>query len=227
MLAAAMPIAMNLAFDIIPVTPFAQNTSLVWDTTTMRGALVDPGGEIERLMAAVARRGVTVEKILVTHGHLDHVGAVGELAEKLAVPIEGPQREDAFWIDQLPAQAQMFGFPPARRFTPDRWLEHGDTVQVGTLDFEVLHCPGHTPGHVVFFNRTAQLVFVGDVIFQGSIGRTDFPRGNHVDLIRSIRQRLFALGDDVRFVPGHGPMSTFAAERRHNPFVSDRAVGVA
>ncbi len=221
-----MPSAMNLAFDIVPVTPFAQNTSLIWDTASLRAALVDPGGEIERLMAAIARRGVTVEKILVTHGHLDHVGAVGELATRLHVPIEGPHRDDAFWIDQLPAQAQMFGFPPARRFTPDRWLEHGDTVQVGTLDFEVLHCPGHTPGHIVFFNRTAQLAFVGDVIFQGSIGRTDFPRGNHADLIRSIRERLFTLGDEVRFVPGHGPMSTFAAERRYNPFVSDRAVGV-
>jgi hydroxyacylglutathione hydrolase len=168
---------------------------------------------------------VTLEKLLVTHGHLDHASAVAELAERLGLPIEGPHQDDAFWIDLIPQQARQFGFPPARAFTPDRWLHQGDAVSVGTLRFDVIHCPGHTPGHVVLHQPEAQLAFVGDVLFQGSIGRTDFPRGNHADLVRSIRERLFPLGDDVQFVPGHGPMSTFGHERRFNPFVSDDAIG--
>jgi hydroxyacylglutathione hydrolase len=216
--------APTLRCEIIPVTPFEQNCSLVWDTTTMRGALVDAGGEIDRLLGRVAHHGVTLEKLLVTHGHLDHASAVADLAERLSVPIEGPHEDDAFWIDLIPQQAQRFGFPPARTFTPDRWLHQGDVVTVGSLHFDVIHCPGHTPGHVVLHQPRAQLAFVGDVLFQGSIGRTDFPRGNHADLVRSIRERLFPLGDGVQFVPGHGPMSTFGHERRFNPFVSDGAV---
>ena len=207
---------------IIPVTPFQQNCSLIWDEDSRRGALVDPGGESERLLGEAERHGVTLEKILLTHAHLDHCAATAELAQSEALPVEGPQREDRFWIEALPQQAAMFGFPPARSFEPDRWLEDGDRVTVGGQTLEVLHCPGHTPGHVVFFHPSDRCAWVGDVLFAGSIGRTDFPRGNHEALIRSIRERLFPLGDDVRFVPGHGPMSTFGAERRSNPFVADR-----
>ena len=213
----------TLRCEIIPVTPFQQNCSLVWDTQTMRGALVDAGGEIERLLPRVRHHGVTLEKLLVTHGHLDHASVVAELAETLKLPIEGPHEDDRFWIDLIPEQARQYGFPPARAFTPDRWLHQGDTVALGSLQFDVIHCPGHTPGHVVLHHAPSQLAFVGDVLFQGSIGRTDFPRGNHADLIRSIRERLFPLGDEVQFVPGHGPMSTFGRERQSNPYVSDPA----
>lgn len=213
--------------EIIPVTPFQQNCSLLWDETTMVGAVVDPGGDLDRVMARVEAHGVRLEKILITHGHLDHAGGTADLAEALKLPIEGPQREDQFWIDQIPASAAKYGFPPMRVFQPDRWLEQGDKVTVGALEFSVLHCPGHTPGHVVFYNAPAQLAFVGDVLFQGSIGRSDFPRGNHEQLIRSIRQRLFPLGDGVRFVPGHGPTSTFGWERKSNPYASDLAAEAA
>jgi glyoxylase-like metal-dependent hydrolase (beta-lactamase superfamily II) len=215
---------MALQYLILPVTPFEQNCSLVWCDQSMRGTLVDAGGEPARLLDAARAHGVTIEKLLVTHGHLDHVGAVRDLADQLKVPIEGPHQDDRFWIEQLPMQARMFNFPASRSFEPDRWLVQGDRVALGQLEFEVLHCPGHTPGHVVFVHAPSQLAFVGDVIFHGSIGRTDFPRGNHGDLIRSIRQRLFAQGDALRFVPGHGPMSSVGEERRSNPFVSDAAV---
>jgi len=216
---------MSLRCEIIPVTAFQQNCSLIWDDTTMRGALVDAGGEAERLLERAHHHGVTIEKLLVTHGHLDHASAVAELAERLAVPIEGPHVDDGFWIEALPEAAARYGFPPARSFTPDRWLAHGDAVELGSLRFDVLHCPGHTPGHVVFHHAPSQLAFVGDVIFAGSIGRSDFPRGNHEDLVRSIRERLFPLGDDIRFVPGHGPVSSFGEERRSNPFVADHRFG--
>jgi glyoxylase-like metal-dependent hydrolase (beta-lactamase superfamily II) len=208
---------------IIPVTPFQQNCSLLVCEETNRAAVVDPGGDLERIEAAIAQSGAIVEKILLTHGHLDHCGGTAELAARLKVPVEGPQREESFWIDQLEIQARMFGFPPARAFTPDRWLEQGDTVSVGRTRMQVLHCPGHTPGHVVFFSEADRLALVGDVLFAGSIGRTDFPRGDHAQLLVSIRERLWPLGDDVRFVPGHGPMSTFGAERRNNPYVGERA----
>ena len=209
---------------VIPVTPFQQNASLVVCAKTGDAALVDPGGEVPRLLDAVAHSGAKLVKILVTHGHIDHCGGVAELAERSGVPIEGPQREDAFWIDQLATQGRMFGVAGARTFTPDRWLEGGDTVSVGDIVLEVRHCPGHTPGHVVFVAPAHRIAFVGDVLFQGSIGRTDFPRGDHATLIRSIQTQLWPCGDDVRFVPGHGPMSTFGDERRHNPFVSDAAL---
>jgi glyoxylase-like metal-dependent hydrolase (beta-lactamase superfamily II) len=218
---------MALQYLILPVTPFEQNCSLVWCDASMRGTLVDAGGEPAHLLDAARQRGVTIEKLLVTHGHLDHVGAVRDLADQLKVPIEGPHEDDRFWIEQLPLQARMFNFAASRSFEPDRWLVQGDRVALGQLVFDVLHCPGHTPGHVVFVHAPSQLAFVGDVIFHGSIGRTDFPRGNHGDLIRSIRQRLFAQGDGLRFVPGHGPMSSVGEERRSNPFVSDAAASRA
>ena len=208
----------RMEFTILPVTPYQQNCSLVWDAAG-RAALIDPGGEAERLLAEVAQRGLQLEKILLTHGHLDHVGAAVELRDALGIPIIGPQREELFWLDLLPHQAEMFGFPPALAFTPDQWLNDGDTVEVGSMRFDVLHCPGHTPGHVVFFQPDARIAFVGDVLFKGSIGRTDFPRGDHAALLTAIRGKLFPLGDDVRFVPGHGAMSTFGHERRENPFV--------
>jgi len=211
-------------YRIIPVTAFAQNCTLLWCEETKKAALVDPGGDLDTLLAAVAQFGLTLEKILITHGHVDHAAAAAELARRQSVPIEGPQREDAFWIDQMPQQARMFGFPGvAETFTPSRWLEDGDTVTVGKLSLEVLHTPGHTPGSVCFFDRSSKLAIVGDVLFEGSIGRTDFPRGDHATLIRSIRTKLWPLGDDVEFIPGHGPMSSFGEERRSNPFVNDAA----
>lgn len=208
-----------MQYRVIPVTPFQQNCSLLWCEETKKAAVVDPGGDIERILAAVAKSGVEVEKILLTHGHIDHAGGTAELRRRLGVPVEGPQREERFWIDQLPQQSVMFGFQGVEAFTPDRWLEQGDTVAFGNVELEVLHCPGHTPGHVVFFHRASRLAVVGDVLFQGSIGRTDFPRGDHEALLRSIRERLFPLGDDVTFIPGHGPLSTFGEERQTNPFV--------
>lgn len=206
-------------YAIIPVTPFEQNCTLLWCPETCRAAAVDPGGDLERILAAVDRHGLSLEKILVTHGHIDHAGGVADLAERCAVPVEGPQREDQFWIDGMAQQSKMFGFPPVRSFTPDRWLEDGDRVTVGAQELEVLHCPGHTPGHVVFFHRPGQLALVGDVLFAGSIGRSDFPKGDQGTLVRSIREKLFPLGDEVTFIPGHGPLSTFGQERRFNPFV--------
>ncbi len=210
---------------ILPVTPYQQNCSLIVCTSTNRAALIDPGGEVDRLLAAVAKTGATLEKVLVTHGHVDHCGGAAEVAERANVPIEGPHREDAFWIDGLDRQGASFGVPGARSFTPDRWLVDGDVATVGEIVLDVLHCPGHTPGHVVFASREHGIAFVGDVLFAGSIGRTDFPRGDLDTLIRSITQKLWPLGDDLRFVPGHGPMSTFGDERRTNPYVGDEALG--
>lgn len=206
---------------IIPVTPFEQNCSLLWSERTGKGAAVDPGGDIDQIIKAAEDQGITLEKILITHGHLDHAGGAAELSERLGIPIIGPHPDDQFWIDLIPSSGKQYGIPGGRSFKPDRWLKDGDTVQVGDEVFEVIHCPGHTPGHVVFYHPKAKLACVGDVLFQGSIGRTDFPRGNHQDLIDSIRQKLFPLGDDITFIPGHGPTSTFGQERRNNPFVAD------
>lgn len=211
----------SLDYRIIPVTPFAQNCTLLWCTKNLRGAFVDPGGDIGRLQETADKLGVHIEKILLTHGHIDHAGGAGELAARLKVPIEGPQCEESFWIDQLAAQSKYFGFPPAQPFTPNRWLNDGDTVSVGEQTLQVLYTPGHTPGHVVFFHAPSQLAIVGDVLFAGSIGRTDFPRGDHQTLLDSIRNKLWPLGNGVAFIPGHGPMSTFGEERRSNPFVGD------
>jgi glyoxylase-like metal-dependent hydrolase (beta-lactamase superfamily II) len=212
---------------IVPVTPFQQNTSLVWCTASQRAAFVDPGGEVEKLAAVAAERGVTVEKILLTHGHLDHAGAAAELAERYGVPIEGPHRDEDWLLARIGEQAARYGMTGARPCTPDRWLDDGDVVTVGAAAFDVVHCPGHTPGHVVFVQKEARIAFVGDVIFRGSVGRSDFERGNHDDLVSSIRNKLFPLGDDIQFVPGHGDLSTFGWERKCNPYVSDLAVGAA
>ena len=210
-----------MKYAIIPVTPFVQNCSLLVCDQTQQAVVIDPGGDIERILAVAKKGGVTIEKVLLTHGHLDHASAAGTLARQLGVKIEGPHRDDLFLIENLPQQASSYGFPPVEPFLPDRWLQEGDTVTFGKQTLEVFHCPGHTPGHIVFFNRPPKFAVVGDVIFAGSIGRTDFPRGNHDDLIRSIRTKLFPLGDDVEFIPGHGPNSTFGQERESNPYVAD------
>ncbi len=208
---------------IIPVTPLQQNCSLIWCTRTMRGVLVDPGGDLDKLKAGVAKAGVTLEKLLVTHGHLDHCGQAGILAQELGLPIEGPHEADRFWIAALNDDGHRWGMH-AETFEPTRWLVHGDTVTVGEAVLDVIHCPGHTPGHVVFHHAPSKLAIVGDVLFQGSIGRTDFPQGNHADLIASITQRLWPLGNDTVFIPGHGPTSSFGQERKTNGFVSDYAL---
>ena len=210
-----------MKFAIVPVTPFQQNCSLLVCEKTNLAAVVDPGGDLELIEAALAESGAKLEKILLTHGHLDHCAGTAELARRHAVPIEGPHQDERFWIDQLETQSRSFGFPLAEKFEPNRWLVDGDTVTVGETVLDVRHCPGHTPGHVIFCSLADKLALVGDVLFAGSIGRTDFPRGNHTQLINSIRTRLWPLGDDIRFVPGHGPMSTFGRERRSNPFVAD------
>ncbi len=216
-----------LKYEIIPVTPFEQNCTLFWCSETKQAAVVDPGGNIEQIKAAIVKFGLTLAKILITHAHIDHAGATHDLSQFYQVDIEGPHKEDQFWIDGIEAQKQRFGgaFSYAKKFQPSRYLEQGDTVSFGNIILEVYFCPGHTPGHVVFFHPESKLAQVGDVLFSGSIGRTDFPRGDHATLIHSIRDNLFHLGDDVRFIPGHGPMSTFGQERISNPFVSDAAVG--
>jgi len=211
---------------IIPVTPLQQNCTLLWCTATMRGTFVDPGGDLPRLEAAAQQAGVTVEKILLTHGHIDHCGSAGILADELGVPIEGPHEEDLFWIAKLHEDGVQFGIP-GQPFTPTRWLNDGDQVTVGEVTFAVRHCPGHTPGHVVFHHPESQLALVGDVLFRGSVGRWDFPRGNQQQLIASIVERLWPMGDETAFVPGHGPMSTFGHERRTNPYVGDSALATA
>ncbi len=217
-----IPAAMALKFQIVPVTPFEQNCTLLWCDETMRAAVVDPGGDVPRIAAAVEKIGLQLERILVTHGHIDHAGGVADLAERFSLPVEGPHREDQFWIDNMPKQAEMYGFANVRSFTPDRWLVQDDRVRFGNVEMQVLHCPGHTPGHVVFFSDPARLALVGDVLFKGSIGRTDFPKGDFDTLINSIRGKLWPLGDDVTFISGHGPKSTFGEERLSNPFCSDR-----
>jgi hydroxyacylglutathione hydrolase len=205
----------------LPVTAFAQNCSLVWCSDTLEAALIDPGGEPARLLAAVARAGVQLRQILLTHAHIDHAGAAGQLAREQGLPIVGPHEGDRFWIDALAQQGRMFGLGPSESFEPSRWLVDGDTVQVGSVTLAVRHCPGHTPGHVVFHDPGTRTAFVGDVLFAGSVGRTDFPGGDFDTLVASIRGRLWPMGDETVFVPGHGPESTFGAERRSNPFVAD------
>ncbi|MBV2091570.1 MAG: MBL fold metallo-hydrolase [Candidatus Thiodiazotropha sp. (ex Ctena orbiculata)] len=210
-----------MQYKVIPVTPFEQNCTLFWCENTRAAAIIDPGGESQRLTAILEELELKPQMILLTHGHLDHAGGAVELAERLGVPIHGPHKEDAFWLDNMDQQADMFGFGDARKCTPDQWLEDGDQVSLGDEKLEVIHCPGHTPGHIIFFHRESRIAQVGDVLFKGSIGRTDFPRGDHQALLRSIRERLWPLGDDVRFIPGHGPDSTFGEERQTNPFVAD------
>ncbi len=205
---------------IVPVTPFQQNCTLVWSDATKVGAVVDPGGDVDRIKAAIAQVGITIEKILITHGHIDHAGGAAELAEALGVPVEGPHRADKALLDTLPASGLAFGIAGARALTPDRWLEEGDTVAVSDLAFSVLHCPGHSPGSVVLFNAENRFALMGDVLFRGSVGRTDLPGGSHDQLIASIRDKVLPLGDDVAFICGHGPTSTVGEERATNPFIA-------
>lgn len=212
-----------LRATIIPVTPLQQNCTLVWCTKTMRGAFVDPGGDLPRLRAAASQHGVTVEKILITHGHLDHCAEAGPFAESLGVPIEGPHEADRFLIEGLAEQGARWGLA-GTPFEPDRWLDEGDTVTVGELSFAVRFTSGHTPGHIIFHNAASSLAIVGDVLFQGSVGRTDLPGGNHQQLVRSIEEKLWTLPDDTAFIPGHGAMSTFAHEKKTNPFVGVEAL---
>jgi glyoxylase-like metal-dependent hydrolase (beta-lactamase superfamily II) len=216
---------MAIKVVIVPVTAYQQNCSVFKCEASGKIAIVDPGGDCDRIKAAVAQLGGSVEKILLTHGHMDHCAASDVLRQELGVAIEGPHEADRFWIDKLPEWCAMANFPAAEPFEPDRWLLGGDTVTVGEQTLKVLHCPGHTPGHVVFVHEGQRLAWVGDVIFQGSIGRTDFPMGDHDTLIASIRETLFPVGDDVTFIPGHGPTSTLGQERRSNPFVADARYG--
>ncbi len=209
---------------IIPVTAFEQNCSLVWCTRTMRGAFVDPGGDLDKLRLALDKTGVTLEKIILTHGHMDHCGLAGVFAREMGVPIEGPHAADLYWIESLDDPARRYGLP-GESFTPDRWLVDGDTVTIGNQVLDVVHCPGHTPGHVVFVHAPSKVAMVGDVLFAGSIGRSDFPGGNHQQLLASITGKLWPLGDDITFIPGHGPTSTFGHERATNPFVADKNFG--
>ena len=210
-----------LKYEIVVVTQFEQNCSVLWCDETLSAAVVDPGGDLDRIYAVVEKHHLILEKILLTHAHIDHAGAVSELSREKNLPIIGPHKEDQFWIDMLPMQSQMFGLPHAESFTPDSWLDQGDTVAIGNIVLGVRVCPGHTPGHVVFYHPQSKLLVVGDVLFKGSIGRTDFPKGDHQTWIDSIRRELFCLDDDVKFIPGHGAMSTIGHEKKTNPFVSD------
>lgn len=208
-----------LRYLVVPVTPFQQNCSIAWCDETREAAVIDPGGDLPRILAAVERLGVDLRQVWLTHAHIDHAGGTGTLARERGLPVVGPHPGDQFWIDALAQQSKMFGFPPAEPFAPTRWLADGDTVEVGRCRLAVRHCPGHTPGHVVFHSPEAQRAFVGDVLFAGSIGRTDFPGGDFDTLIASITQRLWPMGDDTVFIPGHGPESRFGDERRTNPYV--------
>lgn len=212
---------MSLKYQVVPVTSFSQNCSIVWCDETMEGIVVDPGGDIQQLAAIIEELGVKVVNLVLTHGHLDHVGGTVPLSEMLNVEIVGPHKADNFWLQGLENQSQMFGFPLCKAFEPNTWLEEGDKVRFGNQVIDVIHTPGHTPGHVVLFSEQARLAFVGDVLFNGAIGRTDFPQGDFNTLITSIKTKLWPLGSDVTFVPGHGPESTFGRERASNPFVAD------
>jgi glyoxylase-like metal-dependent hydrolase (beta-lactamase superfamily II) len=215
----------KLQIRIVPVTPLQQNCSLIWDADTKHAVFVDPGGDVDTLMGALAHFGLTLKEIWLTHGHLDHAGAAHEIRERTGVAVIGPHKDDQFWLDQIESSAVKYGLDGLKNVTPDRYLEDGDVLELGGVKFGVSHTPGHTPGHVVIHNRDAGIAFVGDVLFAGSIGRTDFPRGDHQQLIDSITHKLWPLGDDVTFVPGHGPTSTFGRERRTNPFVADALTG--
>ncbi len=216
--------APSLSLRIVPVTPFEQNGSLLIRNRTQQAVAIDPGGDLDKIDRALKQTGASLAYVLLTHGHIDHCGQAREYADRHQVALMGPHEDDAFWIDQLPMQGHRFGFPPLKAFKPDRWLKQGDELSFGEQKLEVHHTPGHTPGHVVFHHRAVGLAIVGDVLFDGSIGRTDFPRGNHADLIASIQRELWPMGNDTRFVPGHGPMSSFGEQREHNPYVSDAAL---
>ena len=207
---------------IVPVTPFQQNCSVFWCEETMKGAVVDPGGDLDRIQSAIDESGADIDKVILTHGHVDHAAFAGDMAKKLGVPIIGPHIADKFLIDKVAEQAASYGFGSPGPFQPDQWLEQGDVVEVGNLKLDVKHCPGHSPGSVIFHAMPFKVAIVGDVLFKGSIGRTDLPGGDHDALIAAIRRELWPLGDDVTFVPGHGPVSNFGVERQTNPFVADQ-----
>ncbi len=209
-----------MKYTIIPVTPYQQNCSLLVCEKSQKAAIVDPGGDVDLILAALDKQKVELEKIFLTHGHLDHVGATSELASMFSVPIEGPHHDDQFWLEALPSQCASFGFSAVDAFTPNCWLKDGDKVEFGQIKLNVIHCPGHTPGHIIFLHPEAKLAWVGDVLFKGSIGRTDFPKGDFHTLVHSIKEKLWPLGEDIAFIPGHGPMSTFGEEMRSNPFVA-------
>ena len=216
----------KLDLRLIPVTPFQQNCSLLWDTETMEGVLVDPGGEAEKILAQAKELGVKVIEIWLTHGHLDHAGGAQDIRDTIGIPVIGPHKEDQFWMDDIEKHWANYGHAGmGKNIIPDRYLEDGETLSLGDITFNVVHTPGHTPGHVVIYNQHLKIAFVGDVLFRGSIGRTDFPKGNHQQLLDSITTKLWPLGADMRFVPGHGPMSTFGVERADNPFVGDTVIG--
>jgi glyoxylase-like metal-dependent hydrolase (beta-lactamase superfamily II) len=217
----------SLQAVVVPVTSLAQNCSIVWCHETGKGAVIDPGGDVDRIIQAVDAKKVVIEKILLTHGHFDHAGGAAELAERLGVPIEGPGLDDAYLINDIAERGDSFGVPNCRPFVPKRWLQGNDVVTFGNQRLDVKHCPGHTPGHVVYFHAPSKLAFVGDVLFAGSIGRTDFPRGDYQALINSITSQLWPWGNDVTFVPGHGPASTFGRERQSNPYVADSVIDQA
>ncbi len=209
----------RLKAAVVQVTPFEQNCTLIWDEATKRGAVIDPGGDVDRIEGAIAQVGMTVEKIVLTHGHLDHVGGAAELKQKLGIQIEGPHIADKFLMDGVEEQATRYGLTGLRNATSDRWMSEGETLTIGGHDFEIFHCPGHSPGSLVYVNRPNRFALVGDVIFRGSIGRTDFPYGDHDALINAIKTKLFPLGDEIAFICGHGPMGQFGMERESNPFL--------
>ena len=204
---------------VIPVTPYQQNCSLVICEVTKKAAIIDPGGEVERILSAVKNHNVTVDKIILTHGHLDHVGGTEVLAETLNIPVIGPEKEDAFWLNELEQQSKMFGFPKATSFLPTQWLEEGDHVEVGNIKLSVLHIPGHTPGHITLFDAVSKQIIVGDILFNGAVGRSDFPRGNHQQLISGIKQKLLTLPEETVVFPGHGPTTTIGREKISNPYL--------
>lgn len=211
--------------QIVPVTPFQQNCSII-KAPSGKAAVVDPGGEPDKIMAAAEKMGAKIVKIWLTHGHLDHAGAAEEIKRRTGAPIEGPQKEEVFWLRQIRSSWAQFGIEDGEDCAPDRWLEDGDKLELDGIEFKTTYTPGHTPGHIVIYHEGARIAFVGDVLFAGSIGRTDFPRGDHATLIRSITEKLWPLGDDMQFIPGHGPMSTFGRERQTNPFVADSVTGL-
>jgi glyoxylase-like metal-dependent hydrolase (beta-lactamase superfamily II) len=205
---------------ILPVTPMQQNCSILECEQTRRAAVVDPGGDVERITEALEESALELERILVTHAHADHAGAVSALQSRFGVPVEGPHKADRNWVRTLSVQGKMMGVQGSAAFRPDRWLSEGDRVHFGQVELEVLHCPGHTPGHIAFFDRGSRVLIAGDLLFQGSIGRSDFPGGDHQTLLRSIADKLLPLGDDVVVVPGHGPATTIGHERKSNPFLA-------